>query len=69
MKTLTITIALGNDAFTDNEVDEVNRILRRYTAFNDLAGEVTERALLDSNGNKVGCVEIAHFIGVPVNCT
>jgi hypothetical protein len=57
---LTLTIALDNDAFVENNGTEVALILRRLAKRIDgeelTAGETL--TLMDLNGNKVGKVEV-----------
>lgn len=59
MPKLTITIKLGNAAFTEAPSGyEVARILREYADICDEKGEPPEQKLFDANGNSVGRASI-----------
>lgn len=54
---LTIKINMENDAFKDNNVNEVTRILNDYCKKISRGGELLEgdtEKLIDSNGNSIG---------------
>lgn len=54
MTTLHISIDLDNDAFLPAPSLEVVRILSRYVQNLQVEQQVSDRLLLDANGNRVG---------------
>jgi hypothetical protein len=60
---LRIEIDLANDAFQGKAraVREVRRMIAAYLSRCAINGELTEKPLMDVNGNKVGNVELVKW--------
>ena len=55
---LTITINCDNDAFQEDPIHEVSRVLHEYAASCGMGGKLADRTLMDLNGQPVGEVTV-----------